>query len=50
MQIYPKFLVNINSYIDFITMYILLKNVVFWLINKPSSFKLNLKLKNSVGL
>ena len=30
MQINPKFLVNINSYIDFITMYVLLKNIVFW--------------------
>ena len=30
MQTNPKFLVNIDSYIDVLTMYVLLKNRVFW--------------------
>ena len=30
MQTNPKFLVNIESYIDVLTMYVLLKNRVFW--------------------
>ena len=46
MQTNPKFLVNIDSYIDFLTMYVSLKKL-FWKIN--NSCKLNLKLKNFTG-
>ena len=45
MKTYPKFLVNIDSYIDVLTMYVPLKTQ-FWKIK--SSCKLNLKLKNSI--
>ena len=30
MQTNPKFLVNIDSYIDVLTKYVLFKNRVFW--------------------
>ena len=42
MKTNPKFLVNIDSYIDVLTMYVSLKKH-FWKIS--SSCKLNLKLK-----
>ena len=49
MQTNPKFLLNIDSYIDVLTMYVSLKKqTVFLKIN--SSYNLNLKLKNFIGL
>ena len=46
MKTNPKFLVNIDSYIDVLIIRVSLKKQ-FWKIN--SSCKLNLKLKNSIG-
>ena len=48
MQTNPKYSINIDSYIDVLTMYVSVKKESVWKIN--SSCKLILKLTTSIGI